>query len=154
MWNASFYIDFLLFWTTDPTLLFASSISRLTHNIDTGSIFRKCSLQLIEQLWILDQKIIWTLRETMPKTQNFRYFMPQLYIKLYGERHSEVLEEYGSHVQKIHEYTRTSYTTWKISYDQLMALAKTFLQLCSFLHHRGIYQWIFKLLPWNLQTIA
>ena len=55
-----------------------------------------------------------------------------------------MLEEYGSQIQKIDDYPRTTHTILKISYDQLGALAKSFLQLCSFLHHKGIYRRIFE----------
>ncbi|KAJ7486482.1 hypothetical protein FB451DRAFT_1082016, partial [Mycena latifolia] len=42
------------------------------------------------------------------------------------------------------EYAWTVYTTWQISFDQLSPPAAQLLQLCSFLHHGGISEQIFK----------
>ncbi|KAJ7494871.1 hypothetical protein B0H11DRAFT_920435 [Mycena galericulata] len=41
------------------------------------------------------------------------------------------------------DYSWTVYTTWQISFQQLRQPAATLLQLCSFLHHQGIYEGIF-----------
>ncbi|KAJ7919409.1 hypothetical protein B0H13DRAFT_2268514 [Mycena leptocephala] len=40
-------------------------------------------------------------------------------------------------------YAWTVYTTWQMSFNQLKPLAATFLQLCSFLYHKGISEEIF-----------
>ncbi|KAJ7480577.1 hypothetical protein FB451DRAFT_1085768, partial [Mycena latifolia] len=42
------------------------------------------------------------------------------------------------------EYAWTVYTTWQISFDKLSPPATLLLQLCSFLHHGGISEQIFK----------
>ncbi|KAJ6480073.1 hypothetical protein DFH09DRAFT_827316, partial [Mycena vulgaris] len=41
------------------------------------------------------------------------------------------------------DYARTVYTTWQISFEQLSKPAAIILQLCSFLHHKGISEEIF-----------
>ncbi|KAJ7468185.1 hypothetical protein FB451DRAFT_965508, partial [Mycena latifolia] len=42
------------------------------------------------------------------------------------------------------DYAWTVYTTWQISFDKLSQMAAMMLQLCSYLHHEGISEHIFK----------
>ncbi|KAJ7103893.1 hypothetical protein C8R44DRAFT_580514, partial [Mycena epipterygia] len=42
------------------------------------------------------------------------------------------------------EYEWSVYTTWQISFDKLSSPAAKLLQLCSFIHHDGISETLFK----------
>src|SRR6201996_1727571 len=66
------------------------------------------------------------------------------YIDLYENRRASVLEAYKNLTQRRFSYSPTVHATWEISCDQPNAPAKAFLQLCSFLHNTGIYEWIFE----------
>ncbi|KAJ6603199.1 hypothetical protein DFH09DRAFT_899330, partial [Mycena vulgaris] len=63
------------------------------------------------------------------------------YLNLYTENQAQLLSEQPD--QSHDDYARTVYTTWQISVDQLSQPAATILQLCSFLHHKGISEEIF-----------
>ncbi|KAJ6533760.1 P-loop containing nucleoside triphosphate hydrolase protein [Mycena vulgaris] len=63
------------------------------------------------------------------------------YLNLYAENQAQLLSERPD--QSHDDYARTVYTTWQISFDQLSKPAATLLQLCSFLHHKGISEEIF-----------
>ncbi|KAJ6547766.1 hypothetical protein DFH09DRAFT_1087520 [Mycena vulgaris] len=63
------------------------------------------------------------------------------YLKLYSENQARLLSEQPD--QAHDDYAQTVYTTWQISFDQLSKTAATILQLCSFLHHKGISEEIF-----------
>ncbi|KAF9474142.1 FabD/lysophospholipase-like protein [Pholiota conissans] len=41
-------------------------------------------------------------------------------------------------------YAQAVYATWKLSYDRLDTLSKSFLQICSLLHHEGISEKMFE----------
>ncbi|KAJ7463318.1 hypothetical protein FB451DRAFT_1494319 [Mycena latifolia] len=64
------------------------------------------------------------------------------YLALYAENKARLLNERPA--QSHDNYVWTVYTTWQISFDQLSEQAKVILQLCSFLHHQGISEDIFK----------
>ncbi|KAJ7431101.1 hypothetical protein FB451DRAFT_1157346 [Mycena latifolia] len=64
------------------------------------------------------------------------------YLALYEHNKARLLTEQP--VQTHDNYSWTVYTTWRISFGQLSEQAKTFLKLCSFLHHQGISENIFK----------
>ncbi|KAJ7463371.1 hypothetical protein FB451DRAFT_1494488 [Mycena latifolia] len=64
------------------------------------------------------------------------------YLSLYSHNRARLLAQKSS--QSHDNYAWTVYTTWQISFDQLSEQAKTFLQLCSFLHYQGISEDIFK----------
>ncbi|KAJ7463223.1 hypothetical protein FB451DRAFT_1494065 [Mycena latifolia] len=64
------------------------------------------------------------------------------YLALYAHNRARLLTERPA--QSHDNYAWTVYTTWQISVDQLNERAKTFLQLCSFLHYQGISEQIFK----------
>ncbi|KAJ6533785.1 hypothetical protein DFH09DRAFT_1284374 [Mycena vulgaris] len=63
------------------------------------------------------------------------------YLNLYAENQARLLMEQPA--QSHDNYARTVYTTWQISFEQLSKPAATLLQLCSFLHHKGISEEIF-----------
>ncbi|KAJ6547814.1 hypothetical protein DFH09DRAFT_1505800 [Mycena vulgaris] len=63
------------------------------------------------------------------------------YLKLYSENQAQLLSEQPD--QSHDDYAWTVYTTWQISFEQLSKPAATLLQLCSFLHHKGISEDIF-----------
>ncbi|KAJ7452633.1 hypothetical protein FB451DRAFT_1523796 [Mycena latifolia] len=63
------------------------------------------------------------------------------YLTLYMENRTRLLSEKPS--QSHDDYAWTVYTTWQISFAQLSKAAAILLQLCSFLHHEGIYEEIF-----------
>ncbi|KAJ7120123.1 P-loop containing nucleoside triphosphate hydrolase protein, partial [Mycena epipterygia] len=64
------------------------------------------------------------------------------YLALYEQNQARLLSQKPT--QSHDNYAWTVYTTWQISFDQLSQPASTFLQLCSFLHHQGISEKIFK----------
>ncbi|KAJ6547760.1 hypothetical protein DFH09DRAFT_1281746 [Mycena vulgaris] len=63
------------------------------------------------------------------------------YLNLYSENQAQLLSEQPD--QSHDDYAWTVYTTWQISFEQLSKPAATLLQLCSFLHHKGISEDIF-----------
>ncbi|KAJ7501411.1 hypothetical protein B0H11DRAFT_2373674, partial [Mycena galericulata] len=63
------------------------------------------------------------------------------YLALYTQNKARLLHEKPT--QSHDNYAWTVYTTWQISFEQLSLPAATLLQLCSFLHHQGIYEGIF-----------
>ncbi|KAJ7703555.1 P-loop containing nucleoside triphosphate hydrolase protein [Mycena rosella] len=64
------------------------------------------------------------------------------YLALYATNKTRLLSQKPA--QSHDSYAWTVYTTWQISFDQLSQQAKTFLQLCSFLHYQGISEDIFR----------
>ncbi|KAJ7844199.1 P-loop containing nucleoside triphosphate hydrolase protein [Mycena leptocephala] len=64
------------------------------------------------------------------------------YLTLYATNRTKLLSE--KPIQSHDDYAWTAYTTWQISFEQLSPPAATLLQLCSFLHHRGISEEIFR----------
>ncbi|KAJ7703634.1 hypothetical protein B0H17DRAFT_922231, partial [Mycena rosella] len=64
------------------------------------------------------------------------------YLALYAINKTRLLSQRAA--QSHDDYAWTVYTTWQISFDQLSQQAKTFLQLCSFLHYQGISEGIFR----------
>ena len=66
------------------------------------------------------------------------------YLHLHRERRGALLEEYRDNVQKMDDYKWTVHTTWEISFKRLSEQSAMFLQFCSFLHHEGISEAIFR----------
>ncbi|KAJ7703604.1 hypothetical protein B0H17DRAFT_890076, partial [Mycena rosella] len=64
------------------------------------------------------------------------------YLGLYANNKARLLSQKPD--QSHDNYAWTVYPTWQISFDQLSQEAKTFLQLCSFLHYQGISEDIFR----------
>ncbi|KAJ7480568.1 hypothetical protein FB451DRAFT_1446408 [Mycena latifolia] len=64
------------------------------------------------------------------------------YLALYTKNKEQLLSEKPA--QSHDDYAWTVYTTWQISFDQLSQPAAMLLQLCSFLHHGGISEQMFK----------
>ncbi|KAJ6506482.1 hypothetical protein DFH09DRAFT_1289119 [Mycena vulgaris] len=63
------------------------------------------------------------------------------YLALYVENRDQLLSEKPA--QSHDDYAWTVHTTWNISFQKLCKPAATILQLCSFLHHKGIFEEIF-----------
>ncbi|KAJ6506473.1 hypothetical protein DFH09DRAFT_282549 [Mycena vulgaris] len=63
------------------------------------------------------------------------------YLSIYAQNQARLLSKQSD--QSHDDYSRTVYTTWQISFQQLSMPAATLLQLCSFLHHTGISEDIF-----------
>ncbi|KAJ6506434.1 hypothetical protein DFH09DRAFT_282256 [Mycena vulgaris] len=63
------------------------------------------------------------------------------YLSIYAENQARLLSKRPD--QSHDDYSRTVYTTWQISFEQLSKPAVTLLQLCSFLHPTGISEDIF-----------
>ncbi|KAJ7153864.1 P-loop containing nucleoside triphosphate hydrolase protein [Mycena crocata] len=63
------------------------------------------------------------------------------YLSLYVSNKVRLLSE--KPMQSHDDYSWTVYTTWQISFNQLSPPAAMLLQLCSFLHHQGIFEEIF-----------
>ncbi|KAJ7474349.1 P-loop containing nucleoside triphosphate hydrolase protein [Mycena latifolia] len=63
------------------------------------------------------------------------------YLALYAANKTRLLSDKPT--QSHDNYAWTVYTTWQISFEKLSPLAARFLQLCSCLHHEGIYEEIF-----------
>ncbi|KAJ7614804.1 hypothetical protein FB45DRAFT_1108929 [Roridomyces roridus] len=64
------------------------------------------------------------------------------YLKLHAENQSQLLKRKPD--QSHSAYERTVHTTLQLSFDQLSQAAQILLQLCSFIHHSGISEDIFK----------
>ncbi|KAJ7062722.1 hypothetical protein C8F01DRAFT_985933, partial [Mycena amicta] len=67
------------------------------------------------------------------------------YVQLYQKNKAALLSEKPA--QSTEDYKETVYTTWRMSFDQLLQLeplAAQFLQLCSFIHFEGISEDIFE----------
>ncbi|KAJ7697165.1 hypothetical protein B0H17DRAFT_891039, partial [Mycena rosella] len=64
------------------------------------------------------------------------------YLALYAKNKTLLLSQKPT--QSHDNYAWTVYTTWQISFNQLSQRAKTFLQLCSFLHYHGISEDMFR----------
>ncbi|KAJ7484031.1 hypothetical protein B0H11DRAFT_1862437 [Mycena galericulata] len=64
------------------------------------------------------------------------------YLALYAHSRARLLNERPT--QSHDNYAWPVYTTWQMSFDRLSEQAKIFLKLCSFLHHHGISEDIFK----------
>ncbi|KAH8826745.1 hypothetical protein DL96DRAFT_1815829 [Flagelloscypha sp. PMI_526] len=60
----------------------------------------------------------------------------QEYIELFEVERSRLLRERKGHVPD--NYPWSVYTTWAISFDQLKAAPRHFMQICSYLHYTGI----------------
>ncbi|KAJ7438892.1 P-loop containing nucleoside triphosphate hydrolase protein [Mycena galericulata] len=65
------------------------------------------------------------------------------YLTLFRQNWARLLSKKPA--QSHDDYAGTVYTTWQISFDRLTGAAQTLLQLCSFLHHQGIFEQIFSL---------
>ncbi|KAJ7897516.1 P-loop containing nucleoside triphosphate hydrolase protein [Mycena leptocephala] len=65
------------------------------------------------------------------------------YLALYTKNQEKLLSEKPA--QSHDRYAWTVYTTWQMSFDRLKPPAVMFLQLCSYLHHNGISEEIFRL---------
>ncbi|KAJ7627420.1 hypothetical protein FB45DRAFT_1082759 [Roridomyces roridus] len=64
-----------------------------------------------------------------------------MYLSLYHTNKACLLSEVPT--QSHDDYAWTVYTTWQISFDRLSPTAAMLLQLCSFLHQKGISEKIF-----------
>ena len=64
------------------------------------------------------------------------------YLDNYKKHRTKLLREHGK--QRADDYKLTVYTTWQISFEKLSPEAATFLQLCAFMHHDGIFEEIFR----------
>ncbi|KAJ7662367.1 P-loop containing nucleoside triphosphate hydrolase protein, partial [Mycena rosella] len=64
------------------------------------------------------------------------------YLALYATNKTRLLSQKPA--QSHDNYAWTVYTAWQISFDRLSQQAKTFLQLCSFLHYQGISENMFR----------
>jgi hypothetical protein len=64
------------------------------------------------------------------------------YRKLYQRERDNLLQ--NQEVQDSDPYGLAVYATWSLSYDKLDAPARTFLQICSMLHHEGISEEMFE----------
>src|ERR1700753_4030105 len=63
------------------------------------------------------------------------------YLTVYSTNKSRLLSEKPA--QSHDSYAWTVYTTWQMSFNKLSPLAARFLQLCSLLHHKGIFEEFF-----------
>ncbi|KAF9479446.1 FabD/lysophospholipase-like protein [Pholiota conissans] len=64
------------------------------------------------------------------------------YLAFYLRERDHLLNEVQ--LQNQDPYTRAVYATWKLSYDKLDTSSKSFLQICSMLHHEGISEKMFE----------
>lgn len=65
-----------------------------------------------------------------------------IYREFYLRERDHLLEDIQ--YQNMDPYEQAVYATWKQSYDRLDTSAKTFLQICSVLHHQGISEQMFE----------
>ena len=68
------------------------------------------------------------------------------YLEKFNALRTQLLDGNNDKVEAsaIDDYRLHVYTTWKLSYDILPARAQTLLCLCSYLHHTGITEQLFK----------
>ncbi|GLB39577.1 putative patatin-like phospholipase [Lyophyllum shimeji] len=64
------------------------------------------------------------------------------YLELYRNNRRRLWE--AQPVQRHDDYQWTVYTTWQISVDHLKPVASMFLRICSYMHHDGISEDMFK----------
>ena len=64
------------------------------------------------------------------------------YQELYRREHDNLLQ--NEETQGQDPYQLAVYSTWRLSYEKLDGPARTFLQVCSLLHHEGILEEMFK----------
>src|SRR6188768_2660835 len=64
------------------------------------------------------------------------------YRDLYRGERDNLLQ--NKEIQGQDPYEWAVYSTWKLSYEKLNESARLFLQICSFLHHEGISEDMFK----------
>ncbi|KAJ7688323.1 P-loop containing nucleoside triphosphate hydrolase protein [Mycena olivaceomarginata] len=64
------------------------------------------------------------------------------YLKLYQNHRDKLLQR--AEVQGQRKYGQAVYATWNLSYQRLSSPARTMLQICSSLHHKGILEQIFE----------
>ncbi|KAJ7633632.1 hypothetical protein DFH06DRAFT_1101081 [Mycena polygramma] len=65
------------------------------------------------------------------------------YLALFKRHRTRLLQKKPA--QSHDDYAGTVYTTWQISFDRLPDAAQKLLQMCSLLHHQGIFEEIFSL---------
>ncbi|KAF9476076.1 hypothetical protein BDN70DRAFT_812909, partial [Pholiota conissans] len=70
------------------------------------------------------------------------HFSLKEYLAFYLRERNHLLDEVQ--FQNQDPYERAVYATWKLSYSRLDTSAKSFLQICSMLHHEGISEKIFE----------
>ncbi|KAJ7484211.1 hypothetical protein FB451DRAFT_1083573 [Mycena latifolia] len=103
---------------------------------DRSTVNKKIAAQIVKVLCYLPLAII-QAGAFISKSGNL-----DRYLALYEGNRARLLSQRPA--QSHDNYAWTVYTTWQISFEQLSQPAKKFLQLCSFLHHQGISEEIFK----------
>ncbi|KAG8754097.1 hypothetical protein FRC11_006868 [Ceratobasidium sp. 423] len=80
----------------------------------------------------------------------------QLSISQYWERYSPRRQKLPEHKMRVglDGYSKTVYTTWELSLNQLSSYAKELLYLIAFLHRDGILEEIFERAARNIQAYA
>jgi hypothetical protein len=63
------------------------------------------------------------------------------YLRLYQRERDKLLQH--EEIQGRDRYRLAVYATWRLSYEKLDTSARSFLQICSILHHEGISEEIF-----------
>ncbi|KAJ7292091.1 P-loop containing nucleoside triphosphate hydrolase protein [Mycena rebaudengoi] len=64
------------------------------------------------------------------------------YLKLYQSHRDQLLQHVE--VQRQNQYGLAVYATWNLSYKKLSSPGRTMLQICSRLHHEGIFEQMFE----------
>ncbi|KAF8193480.1 hypothetical protein K438DRAFT_1969385 [Mycena galopus ATCC 62051] len=64
------------------------------------------------------------------------------YLKLYQSHRDQLLQR--AEIQGQSQYGLAVYATWNLSYERLSSSGRTMLQICSSLHHEGIFEQIFE----------
>ncbi|KAJ7467921.1 P-loop containing nucleoside triphosphate hydrolase protein [Mycena latifolia] len=126
-------------------LLLRSSAQYITpENIDTATEIVKVSKILfiypLSSFW----QALWYLPLAIVQAGAFILKSGSLnsYLALYAKNKEQLLRQKPA--QSHDDYAWTVYTTWQISFGKLSQTAAMMLQLCSFLHHGGISEQIFK----------
>ncbi|KAJ7496345.1 P-loop containing nucleoside triphosphate hydrolase protein [Mycena galericulata] len=110
-------------------LLLASAVQEITPKNE------EVAAEIVKALWYLPLAII-QAGAFIAKSGALN-----TYLALYTKNRERLLSEKPT--QSHDDYAWTVYTTWQISFEQLSQPATTLLQVCSFLHHQGIYEGIF-----------
>ncbi|KAJ7468205.1 hypothetical protein FB451DRAFT_1039896, partial [Mycena latifolia] len=126
-------------------LLLRSAAQDITpENKDTATEIVKVSKILSLYPFNLFCQVLWYLPLAIVQAGAFILKSGSLksYLALYAKNKEQLLRQKPA--QSHDDYAWTVYTTWQISFGKLSRMAAMMLQLCSFLHHGGITEQMFK----------
>nr|GAT47417.1 predicted protein [Mycena chlorophos] len=108
--------------------------------IQAGEVNQNATQLIVQELHYFPLAIV-QAAGYISKTPSLQADLSQ-YLALYKKEKTELWRFQPS--QSVDDYEETVYTTWKISFDQLDAQARQFLELCAFMNYEGIRECIFQ----------